>query len=751
MEEKIKCRSEGLQLMLKESLEKISKYQDLPNAFKEYFLLETSYSKLINKSQLDKQIDKSKVYALLNDYYYKSSDENMILLRRKYEKNIKNIFYSFIITPSFTQLIDKLFGDEGESTFDINKNSIMKGVHSSFDDLVIKAIRNSLSLSAVPNFIIYYDKKIIKSKINDLVVYKYNFNYDDKDKKSIEYKYLENLFNAFSKDPKPLIDESIFSLELRISIFKLMILSNYKFIKRNELYNKKFIDKFERYILVFKLKEKSKELLDEYNNIMKKNLEEVEKDIKLLIKEVKDELFKPDQNNNKINVIIVHDDNNQELKSLNKKYLKLIFALSMMFNNILSVIKKTSKEGQEEISFKINNKIKCSSIERKFLLNIFEIFKEEKSFIYNYLLETYIFDEATKKYNRHLYQKIRENDRAIIQHNSIINGMSAKYSEQKGDKDKDKDKESNTDNKNTDNKNNDNKNKINETKNKNINEEQQKFINEFLNFYNKFKLIFDQKEVKKGFFGSLFNSKTPLYVDTSEGKFVNYSIYNLKLVPIVKRKISSSQVSIIIDGSIYDSIVFNSDEKRLSHREIFSTFFANNVYLNSDFYSYDWQSLNYTNKIDFKEVLIFYGKLLAYIIISKLFFQFQTINLIGQSTGCQIIKHCLIELHELKNKLNIYDLINNVVFIGGATNLHLDKYPDLFDCVTDKVVNIFSTKDQSLLEYKPKSVGLKELKVKKEYENKYNIINIDLSKKFIKQEEYGYELPQILIRDLNIN
>ena len=748
MEEKIKCRSEGLKLMLKESLEKISKDQDLPNAFKEYFLLETSYSKLINQSKLDKQIDKSKVCALFNDYYYKSSDENMILLRRKYEKNIKNIFYSFVITPNFTQLIDKLFGDEGESTFDINKNSIMKGVHSSFNDLVIKAIRNSLSLSAVPNFIIYYDRKMIKSKINDLVVYKYNFNYDDKDKKSIEYKYLENLFNAFSKDPKPLIDENIFSLELRISIFKLMILSNYKFIKRNELYNKKFTDKFERYILVFKLKEKSKELLDEYNNIMKNNLEEIEKELKLLTKEVKNDLFKVDQNNNKINVIIVHDDNNQELKSLNKKYLKLIFALSMMFNSILSVIKKTSKEGQEEISFRINNKIKCSSIERKFLLNIFDIFKEEKSFIYNYLLETYIFDEATKKYNRHLYQKIRENDRIIIQHNSIINGMCAKYTEPKGDKDKDKDKDKEG---NTDNKNNDNKNKINETKNKNINEEQQKFINEFLNFYNKFKLIFDQKEVKKGFFGSLFNSKTPLYVDTSEGKFVNYSIYNLKLVPIVKRKISSSQVSIIIDGSIYDSIVFNSDEKRLSHREIFSTFFANNVYLNSDFYSYDWQSLNYTNKVDFKEVSIFYGKLLAYIIISKLFFQFQTINLIGQSTGCQIIKHCLIELHELKNKLNIYDLINNVVFIGGATNLHLDKYPYLFEAITDKVVNIFSTKDQSLLEYKKKAVGLKELKVEKEYENKYNIINIDLSKKFIKQEEYGYELPQILIRDLNIN
>ena len=49
-----------------------------------------------------------------------------------------------------------------------------------------------------------------------------------------------------------------------------MVLSNVKFIKKNELYNKKFIDKFERYILIFKLKEKSKELLDEYNAIIKK-------------------------------------------------------------------------------------------------------------------------------------------------------------------------------------------------------------------------------------------------------------------------------------------------------------------------------------------------------------------------------------------------------------------------------------------------------------------------------------------------
>ena len=734
MEEKIKCRSEGLQLMLKESLEKLSKNDDLPTVLKEYFLIEQSYSSLINKSQLDKQIDKIKLYSLLNEYYYKSSDEKMILLRRKYEKNIKNNFYSFIITLNFTPLIEKLFGDEGESSFDINKNSIMKGVHASFYDLVIKTIRNSTSLSTIPNFMLYYDKKIINSKINDIIVNKYNFNYDDKERKSIEYKYIENLYSAFNKDMKPLFDNNIFSLEYRISLFKLMILSNYKFIKKNEIYNKKFIDKFERYILIFKLKEKHKDLLDEYNNIMNKKLEDVENELKQILMEIKDDLFKVDKNN-KNNVIIIHDDNNQELKSLNKKYLKLIFGLSMMFNNIISVIKKNVKEGVEEISYKLNNKIRCSSIERQFLLNILMLFKEEKSLIYNYLLETYIFEDATKKYNRHLYHKMRDDERVVIPYNAIINGMSAKSNEAKDDKPKEEE----------------NKNKINENKNKNINEEQQKFIKEFVDFSNKNKLIFEQKEIKKGFLGSIFSKKTPLYVDTTEGKIVNFCIYNLKLIPIINRKISSSQISIIIDGSIYDTMVFESDEKRLSHKEIFNTFFTNSSFMNSDFYCYDWQSLNYSNKIDFKDVSIFYGRLLAYIIISKLFFQYQTINLIGQSTGCKIIKNCLLELHQLKNKLNIYDLINNVILIGGASHFNMDKYPYLFDNISGKIVNIFSRNDKDLIGYKKNAVGLDELKVKKEYEDKYNIVNIDLSKKYLKQEEYIFELPKIFVNDLNIN
>ena len=607
MEEKIKNRKQGFELMLKESLKKLSEKKDVKAIFKDYFLIESTYISIINESQLNNQISKYLLYSYLNEYYYISQDKDIISLRRYYEKKIKSIFYSYILSPNFVPVLDKLFGDEGESTFDTNKNSIMKGIHESFYDLVMKNIKNSLSLDVVPNFILYYDKKILNSKINDIIIYKYSFNYEEKERRSIEYKYLENLFKIFLKDCKPVFDSNLFDEDYKIKLFKLIFLTNFNYIKRNDIYNKKFLDKFERYIIIFQLKQKHQELFNEYLDLFQKKIEEIEIDKNNLINEIKEDLFKDKSNKN--NVAIVHDDKNQELKSLNKKYLKIIFGLSLMFNNIIAVIIKNKDEQNEEIIFKLNNKIKCSSIERQFLLNILNLFKEQKSFIYNYLLETYIFEEATKKYNRHLFHKIKENEKVSLPCNSIINAMTAGISENNNTQSNESEQEDKTD------------------KAKNINYENKKFIKAFVNFYTKYQFIFAQKEVKIGFISSLFNKKIPQYIDTSMGKMVNYAIHNLKLTPIVKRKISSFQVTIIIDGYISPEITFESDEKFLSHKEKLNNFFTNNIYLNGDFYCYDWQSINYPNKIDFKEVSTFYGILLAYMIISKLFFQFQTINL----------------------------------------------------------------------------------------------------------------------------
>ena len=733
MEEKIKSRKEGFKLMLKESLKKVSEKTDIQVIFKDYFLIESTYTNIIKDSQLNRLVSKYLLYSFLNEYYYISKDDQVILIRKIYEKKIKDIFYSFVLSPTFVQLLDNLFGDEGESTFDTNKVSIMKGLHGAFYDLVMKNIKNNLSLDVVPNFIIYYDKKIVNAKINDIIISKYNFNFEEKEKRSIEYKYMENLFKIFMKDFKPLFDHNIFHEEFKIKLFRLIFYANFNYIKKNDIYNKKFLDKFERYILVFQLKPKHQDLFNEYLDLFQKTTEEIEVEKNKIINEIMGDLFH--EKSNKKNIVVINDDSHQGMKSLNKKYIKIIFAFSLMFNNIIAVIFKNKDEENEEITFKLNNKIRCSSIERQFLLNILDIFKEHKSFIYNNLLETYIVEEATNKYNRHLYHKIKETEKVSLPFNSIINGMTAGLSDN-NNQTNDSQQEGNIN-----------------TKQKNINFENKKFINSFVNFYKKYQFIFEQKEVKIGFIGSLFNKKIPIYIDTPMGKMVNYAIHNLKLTPLVYRKISSFQVTIIIDGYISPETLFESDEKSLSHKERLCNFFTNNIFLNGDYYLYDWQSLNYPNKTDFKEVATFYGILLAYIIISKLFFQFQTINLIGYSTGCKIIKSCLKQLHELKKSINIYDVINNVILIGGASHFNLEKYPDLFDNISGKVVNIFSNKDKDLIKYKKTSTGVNELKINKNLENKYkyDIVNIDLSKKFIEQDEYMMELPKILIKDFNIN
>ena len=735
MDDKIKSRKEGFELMLKESLKKLSQKTDVISTFKDYFLIESTYLSIIKESQLNNQVTKYFLYTYLNEYYYLSDDEQIILSRKFYERKIKSIFYSYILSPNFIPLIDKLFGDEGESTFDTNKNSIMKGIHESLYDLIIKQIRNTMSLDIVPNFFLYYDKKVVNAKINDIIIYKYNFNFKEKSRRSIEYKYLESLFKNFLKEFKPLFDNNIFNEEIKIKLFKLMFLSNFNYIKRNDMYNKKFLDKFERYILIFQLKAKHQELFNEYLDLFQKTEDDIENDKNKIIKEINEDLF-PEKDNKK-NMIVIHDSNNQEIKSLNKKYIKIIFSFSLIFNNIIAVVIKNKDEPNGEITFKINNKIRCSSIERQFLLNLLYVFKDKKSFIYNYLLETYIFDEITQKYNRHLYHKLKENEKVTLPYNSIINGMTAGFSDNNITTEQSiQIQQENINN-----------------KMKNMNLESKKFLNSFIDFYTKYQFIFEQKEMKIGLIGSLFNKKIPLYIDTPMGKMVNYCIHNLKLIPIVCRKISSFQVTIIIDGSISPEIIFESNEKILSHKGRLCNFFTNCSYLNGDFYCYDWQSLNYINKSDFKEVATFYGILLAYIIISKLFFQFQTINLIGYSTGCKVIKSCLLQMYNLKNTLNIYDIINNVILIGGASHFNMNKHPYLFDNICGKIINIFSSKDEDLFKYKKNAVGLSELKIQNDDKNKYkyDIINIDLSKKFIKQDEYMMELPKILIKDFNIN
>ena len=727
-------KSEGIILILSDLLKQLSEKNNISEALKEYYMLENTYIGLIKKQQFGSVITQNKLYSLMKNYYYQSNNVGIIKDRRIAEKKIKETFYSFLLSPSFATIIGKLYSDESESMYELDKYSIIKGIHKTFYDKIIKTIYNTTSYNTIPNFIIYYDKKLLYSKINDIIKHQYLFIYTDKNQDKIEYKYLMKYYHIFSKNPNLVFDKDIFTEEFRINIFKLIVLCNYKYLKDNKIAYNQFNERIINYMILLKLGEHINKLNEEFNLIMKKDQKINDEDLKILIKNIKDELFPLKNLNLKLNNIkndesnkinIINNDNENKSK-LNKKFLKLIFSLSVLFNRII-IIKKINNENKSKDDIKeennninninmnddnnenilnINNnkyeikiisKLKCSSINRQFLLNILKVFEDEKSFLYNYMLDTYIYDDIIKKHTRNLFQKTRAKEKIIITYEEILEKIRQKES----------------------------------------------ILECFNNFFNENKSIFSQPKLTIGFIGNLFNKKIPNSIKTETGKELYYNINELKLIPIIKGDINSTQITIIIDGPLSTDIKLSSDTKELSHKDIFCSFFTNNIYTNSDFYLYDWQTINYNEPSRIKKISKFYGKLLAYILVSREIFKFQTINLVGYSMGCNVIKYCLIEMNKINKNLNCDEIINNVVFICGSINIKTDKYPDIFERIAGKIINIFSKVDNDLIQYNKNSIGLKEFL----FSDKYQIINVDLSKKNIKQNEYFYQIPDILFQN----
>ena len=707
-----KSKSQATILMLSDSLKHISE-KNINEALKEYYLLETTYIGVIKKQKFDSVITQNKLYSLFNKYYYSSKDLNKIKERRKLEKDIKKLFNSFLISPEFNSFVDKLFSDESEIMYETDKYSIIKGIHKTLNDRIIKTIQNTTNYNLIPNFLIYYDKKLLNSRVNDIIRNQYSFNYTDKNQDKIEYKYLLKHYQIFSQNPNIIFDKNIFSEEFRKNLFKLIFLSNYKFLQINKNAFQYFNERFINYTILTKTNQYYKELKSDFDLMMKSDDKLNEENLNKIKEFIKNDLFNQENNNIKIN-IKENNINNEIINNLkiNKKYLKLLFSFSALFNRIVIIKEANIDENNENLNniiniedkvyeIKIVSKLKCSSISKQILINILNIFDEERAFLYNYMIDTYIYENIVKTNNRHLYLKNREKEKIILYLSDILSRI----------------------------------------------EKNQSTKEYFQSFYNENRKIFNQPKQTVGFFGGLFGSKIPNSIKTESGKEINYNINELKLIPVVKSDINSTQITIIIDGSLSNDILLLSNNKELSHKDIFCSFFTNNVYTNSDFYCYDWQSINYDETSQTKKVAKFYGKLLAYIILSREIFNFQTINLIGYSMGCNIIKYCLLELNKLKNKDNYNDIINNVIFIGGCINIKIDKYPNIFESITGKIINVFSRADKDLIEYNKTAIGINPLITKDELINKYQINNIDLSIKNIKQNDYLYQIPSILFEN----
>ena len=168
----------------------------------------------------------------------------------------------------------------------------------------------------------------------------------------------------------------------------------------------------------------------------------------------------------------------------------------------------------------------------------------------------------------------------------------------------------------------------------------------------------------------------------------------LKLIPH-SNEVKGDMITIFITG------FYSSDSDLKDYWKNFTNEYLNK-YPNSMIYYYNWPS----NRMDFYEIAYneeefdfaderaqICGKLLANIIESNLFFGNFKINLVGFSLGSHIIKNCLEELLDRE----VYNKINNVIFIAGATSYNLENWDNIFGTVKGKIFNCYSKCDVGLI------------------------------------------------------
>ena len=144
------------------------------------------------------------------------------------------------------------------------------------------------------------------------------------------------------------------------------------------------------------------------------------------------------------------------------------------------------------------------------------------------------------------------------------------------------------------------------------------------------------------------------------------------------------------------------------------------------------------------------GKILAFILASKLFFKFQTITIIGFSLGTHVAKHCLKQMYEFQFKHNIQcdNIIKDVVLIAGATCMkgNEEKFKNIFNnMINGKLINCFSKEDQvlnylytSCMDKKP--IGNSELEL-----NGYkNLVNIDFTPFHLGHTDYRSKMDLVM-------
>ena len=648
-----------------EKCKSIESIKDINEILKKYYVLEetliTQIKILGNESFL-----KDKIYNLLYENFFNENDINLYKQKCDYEKAVLNAFFDYYFGKDIIGDIRQIFLADEDKDFGIEKKEILYKIQKTLLLQAVIYVKNCINYKTISIFIFNSIRKLFIIKIEETLIQLYQFKVvTEPFITSSRFDYLKNQFTLIFQGKLEIFDKSIYNEEEKILFFKVFVISNWKYINNSEKNSKIFYNNLKKYITSIGLKEKFNDMVGECRKIIEVTDSE---EIKSNLEKIKEEV----------------------LKNLSdEKFLFFILSFSIMLNSLSSILNKNKIS--EQTQFFPIPKLKCSSKERQFLIHLLLIFNAIKI---NYYLETLIYQQILKSYNKELYNSNFQR-KEVIKFEQIIKDITSLT-----------------------NRKNDNETSLNDLE-----------INVISNYFGKF---------IKSKSGAFDNQDFPIQIfhkTKSIYSLIKYDVNQLSLYPLSHVK-TSSQICILIDGTFTNII---------NLRHTLSCYLFQNMSSNCDFYTYKWQSINNLSDIDNnKKVAKFFGKMLAYIIISRTVFKFQCINIIGYSFGCHVIKHFLLELNKISGKIDTDDILNDVIFIGAATDLNMDKYPNILNNIGGRIVNVFSENDKELRDYNEDSMGLKMLVNNTPYKTSHSIININLSSKNIGQNDYFNEITRII-------
>ena len=190
---------------------------------------------------------------------------------------------------------------------------------------------------------------------------------------------------------------------------------------------------------------------------------------------------------------------------------------------------------------------------------------------------------------------------------------------------------------------------------------------------------------------------------------------HLKLIPYKKNKYTKKTILILISG------YFSSNSDHFEEWEqlinIYKKRFPNPI-----IYFYNWPSSDISlQKLIFyrrdfrktRERAKYCGKLLAQIILLEKIFNGFKINLAAFSLGNHVLKNCLKEL----GNFGRLDIVNNVIFMAGATNItNSYKWENRLKSISGNIINCYSDVDLALILCqsitRKGTIGTKKLKIR---------------------------------------